>query len=398
MIPRHLENVLRDSAREYPVVTVTGPRQSGKTTLVRVAFSNHEYVSLEDYDNRTFALGDARGFLGQFSGNVIIDEAQRAPELFSYIQGIVDSEDKPGRFVLTGSQNFLLLHKITQSLAGRTAILHLLPFSRSELAGRKLCDLSNICRPGSRRVAIEGDLFQMLFKGFYPRIHDKHLSAPKWLRNYYSTYLERDVRDIANLGEMETFSRFVGLCAGRCGQLLNLSALANDCGISHSTARRWISILQASFVVTLLRPHHKNFNKRLIKSPKLYFLDTGLLCRLLRIRSPKDLRIHGSRGAVFESWVISEIIKNYYNRGLEADIYFWRESSGHEIDLVIEENNHLIAVEVKSGETISSDFFKDLRYWRELANDSASPAALVYGGNTSYTRENIAVKSWAHWC
>ena len=237
----------------------------------------------------------------------------------------------------------------------------------------------------------------MMFAGSYPRIHDKGLRPQNWLANYYQTYLERDVRDILNVGNIETFGRFIRLCAGRSGQLLNLSSLAADSGISHSTAHRWLSILEASFLIYLLRPHFKSFNKRLIKSQKLYFLDTGLLCYLLRIRNSDDLRLHAARGAVFETWVLSELLKNYFNWGLEPDIYFWRDSAGHEVDLLIDLGSELVPVEIKSGETIGSDFFKGLDYWRSLPGQEQSAAVMVYGGKRSFTRKNIAITSWAHW-
>jgi hypothetical protein len=240
-------------------------------------------------------------------------------------------------------------------------------------------------------------LFETLFAGGYPRIFDKHLDPQDWLRNYYQAYVEKDVRDILNVGDLETFGRFLRLCAGRSSQLLNLSSLAGDAGISHTTARRWLSVLEASFLVFLLRPHHRNFNKRLVKSPKLYFLDSGLLCYLLRIRSPDDLRIHAARGAVFESWVVSEIFKNHVHRGREPDVYFWRDSSAHEIDLVIERGKELAAVEAKSGETFASDFLDGIRYWRRLTDEQDRPAALVYGGETSYLREGVVVMSWKTW-
>ncbi|MHC4478614.1 MAG: ATP-binding protein [Planctomycetota bacterium] len=398
MIRRHLEKKLRLAARQYPVVSVTGPRQSGKTTLVQAVFSRHAYVSLEDPDSRAFAMEDPRGFLAQFGGRVVLDEVQRAPELFSYVQGIVDGTDRAGHFILTGSGNFLLMEKITQSLAGRCAILHLLPFSKSELVGQKMMDFSKLGRTSAvRKTVSTGSLFDVMFKGFYPRIHDKNLSAQDWLANYYQTYLERDVRQVLNVGDTEAFGRFVRLCAGRCGQLLNMSSLAADCGISVPTAKRWLSILEASFVIVLLRPHFKNFNKRLVKSPKLYFLDTGLLCYLLRVRSSAELRIHAARGAVFESWALSELLKNYHNRGLEPDVYFWRDSAGHEVDFLVEQGQELIAIEIKSGETMASDSMKGLDFWRSLPGQGKCRAALVYGGDSSYMRRNIAVTSWQDW-
>ncbi len=395
MIRRALEPVLKKLARQYPVVTLTGPRQSGKTTLVQAVFPRHEYASLEEPDVREYALEDPRGFLAQFTGGVVLDEVQRVPALFSYLQTIVDREDRPGRFILSGSQNFLLLGSISQSLAGRSAILHLLPFSLRELMGRKPLSLESLGRELPRgRGQSPPDLMETLFRGFYPRIHDKHLDPGTWYSGYYQTYVERDVREIVNVGDLEAFGRFVRLCAGRNGQLLNLSSLGNDCGITHTTAGRWISILEASFLVHLLRPYHANFGKRLIKSPKLYFLDTGLLCYLLRIQSPADLRLHASRGAIFESFVISELIKSFLHQGKEPDLYFWRDATGHEIDAVVDQGSERVAVEIKSGETVAADFFAGLEFWRTLVGDPEAPAALVTGGDRSSRRRGFQVYSW----
>ncbi len=397
MIPRHLAKCLKNAALDYPVVTVTGPRQSGKTTLVRSLFDGHDYVSLENPDQRSFALEDPRGFLNQFPGPVVLDEIQRAPDMFSYIQGLVDERNVPGQFVLTGSHNFLLLRQISQTLAGRSSVHFLLPLTRAELTARKPMDFSKIGRRVPRSRANDESLFDVLFRGFYPRIHDRRLNPQNWLRNYSQTYIERDVRELVNVGDAETFGRFLRLCAGRCGQLLNLSSLGADCGISHATARRWLSILEASFLVFLLRPHHRNFNKRLVKSPKLYFVDTGLLCYLLRIRSPEDLRSHVARGAVFESFVISEVLKGYHNQGMEPDIHFWRDAAGHEVDLLIDLGAEVIPVEIKSGETVAGDFFKGLRYWLDLSGRQEGPSALVYGGDSSFKRHGTAVYSWRYW-
>jgi len=401
VIARHLTRTLKAAARQFPVVTVTGPRQSGKTTLVKAVFPRHRYASLEDPDNRRFALEDPRGFLSQFRGKVILDEVQRAPDLFSYIQGIVDEENRSGQFILSGSQNFLLLHRVTQSLAGRCAVLRLLPLSRSELFSRPIADITKsfqkLPAPAPTKPATRIDLFEALFAGGYPRIHDKKVKPEKWLAGYYQTYLERDVRDLLNVGDIESFGRFVRLCAGRSGQLLNTSALAADGGVSHTTVRRWLSILEASYIVYLLRPHHRNFNKRLIKSPKLYFLDTGLLCYLLQIQKPADLVTHAARGPIFETWVVSETLKNFYNRGVEPTLYFWRDSAGHEIDLLIDQGVNQIPIEIKSGQTIASDFFADIQYWRDLADQPEGAAALVYGGDSSYKRQGVFVVSWSDW-
>jgi len=396
MLKRTLEKKLRESAEQYPVVTLTGPRQSGKTTLVKMAFPDYDYLSLEEPDQRAFALEDPRGFLYQFPEKVIVDEIQRAPDLFSYIQTIVDANDITGQYILTGSQNFLLLQKVSQSLAGRCAVLHLLPFSLSELRQRLPLPIDFIGRqlPGKNRF-LKTELSEVLFKGFYPRIHDKSLNPVDWLGYYYQTYIERDVRDVLNVGDLETFSRFVRLCAGRNGQLLNLSSLANDCGITHTTSKRWIWILETSFIVFLLRPHFKNFSKRLIKSPKLYFLDTGLLSYLLRIRSREDLRINALYGSIFESYVIGELLKNYMNRGEEHSIYFWRDSTGNEIDVLIDEGDKLTPVEIKAGQTVTSDFFKGIRFWKKLLNDVEQRAALVYGGDKSYIRSDTYVYPWS---
>ena len=398
-IPQHLELRLRAGVGQFPVVTITGPRQSGKTTLARTALQGYEYVSLENPDDRRMATDDPRGFLGRFEGKVIIDEAQHVPDLLSYIQGIVDERQEEGQFVLTGSQNFLLLRNISQSLAGRCDILHLLPFSWAELNQAELLPVEEAIDRKPRLLGSpDVDLFEVLLAGGYPRIHDKGLDPQVWLANYYQTYIERDVRNVVNVGDLETFGRFMGLCAGRTGHLLNLSSLAGDCGISHTTARRWLSVLETGFVVALLRPHHRNFNKRLVKSPKLYFLDTGLLCYLLRIRSPQDLALHAARGAVFESWIVSEAIKNYVHRGLRPDIHFWRDSAGHEIDLLLEAGGgRLVPVEAKSGQTFNSDFVRELNWWRRAGRLTETLGAIVYGGDRCNTYRHDRVLSWRSW-
>ncbi|MBI1789131.1 MAG: DUF4143 domain-containing protein, partial [Acidobacteria bacterium] len=325
----------------------------------------------------------------------ILDDVQRAPELFSYIQTIVDQRDRAGQFVLCGSKNFLLPQSVSQSLAGRCAVLHLLPFSLAELAGRPPISLDRLGEEGKVRARPpRQDLFEQLFSGLYPRIHDKRLPARDWLAGYCQTYLERDVRNVLQVGDLEAFNRFVRLCAGRTGQLLDLSGIAADCGVTHTTARRWISVLEASFLVVLLRPHFENFGKRLIKSPKLYFVDTGLLCFLLGIRRPEDLLLHASRGAIFESFVISELLKNFVHRGEQPGLYFWRSASGHEVDVLVDTGSRLLPVEIKSGQTIAGDFFAGLNYWRQLSGHPDAPAALVYAGDRPLRRSGTVVYPW----
>jgi predicted AAA+ superfamily ATPase len=377
MIPRLLTKYALRDAKFYPVLAVTGPRQSGKTTLVQSGFPNHVYVSLEETDSRAFAKEDPRGFLVRFKGPIVIDEVQRAPDLLSYIQTEVDRDPSPGRFVLTGSQNLMLMEKVSQSLAGRCGILHLLPFSRAELEKQRQV------APGSPEKIFANhetklDCWEIIRTGFYPPIHDRGIPPEIWLSDYVRTYVERDLRTLVNIGDLETFERFVKLCAGRTGQLLNYSSLASDSGVAVDTARRWISVLKTSFIIFLLPPHHRNFNKRVIKSPKLYFHDTGLACLLLGIRSQDQLFAHPLRGALFENYIIAEVVKTYLHHRLPSPVFFWRDQSGHEIDLLIEDGNVLYPVEIKSAGTVARDMFEGLKWWARLADQRATSLTLVY--------------------
>jgi uncharacterized protein len=380
MIPREAAPALLKAAKEYPVVAVTGPRQSGKTTLSRALFADKPYVSLEDPDQLDFALSDPRGFLKQFAKGAVLDEIQRAPKLFSYIQGIVDEQRKPGLFILTGSQHFGLLAQLSQTLAGRVATLELLPFSLHELKAAGLLSITSLDR--------------LLYQGQYPALYDRQLDPVDWYADYIRTYVERDVRQITAVQDLNLFQTFVRLCAARVGQILDVAGLANDAGVAHNTARAWISVLEASYIIYRLSPHHRNFSKRLIKRPKLYFYDSGLVARLLGIRSPEELRHHPLRGSLFESWVVSEVQKWRFHNRQPLPIHFWREHKGREIDLLIDTGNKVVAVEVKAGATINSDFFRDLEYYRNLVSGYVKASFLVYGGDQQQTRSKNVVLPW----
>lgn len=379
MIARDVEQVIRRHLKGFSIVTITGPRQSGKTTLARAIFSDKPYFSLEDPDVRQLAMDDPRGFLARMPEGAVLDEVQRAPDILSYLQSHVDERGRMGLFLLTGSQHFGLISDITQSLAGRTAFIELLPFSMNELDQAKI-------RPP--------DLEEMLFLGGYPPLYDRGLSPRDWMPAYVTAYLERDVRQLLKVQDLDSFQRFLRLCAGRSGQLLNLSSLATDCGITHNTAKSWISVLEASYIVFRLRPHHANFRKRLVKSPKLYFHDPGLLCWLLGIQNAEQIKTHPLRGAIFETFIVSEIKKSRLNRSLNIDVFFWRDSNGREIDLVADSGGRLMPVEIKSGQTINRDFFQNIEHWMALAGNSAVVPTLIYGGDWETVRKGVRVLGW----
>ncbi len=378
MIRRDISKTVKELVKGYPAVAITGPRQSGKTTLAKMLFPEKPYVSLEEPDVRALAQEDPKAFLGKYKEGAVLDEVQRCPELFSYLQGILDERSRMGRFILTGSRQFGLHSGITQSLSGRVALVQLLPFSYDELYKNK--------KPP--------ELDRVLYTGLYPPVHDRKLNPTTWYGNYTQTYIERDVRQLLNVRDLSTFQRFVRLCAGRTGQLLSLNQLATDAGITHNTAKAWISILEASYLIFLLQPHHSNFNKRIVKSPKLYFYDTGLAAWLLGIREAGQLETHPLRGNLFECWVISELVKGQFNRGLPSDLYFWRDREGHEIDVLIEKGNLLIPVEIKSGQTLNADFYRGLDYWNKRNNKEQTQTWLVYGGLQNHKRGDTRIIGW----
>ncbi|MDB2613828.1 ATP-binding protein [Chlamydiales bacterium] len=393
-LKRHIHKYLNGYLKKYPIITITGPRQSGKTTLAKKTCENYKYVSLEDPDNLEYATEDPRGFLDANSENVIFDEVQQAPKLFSYLQGEVDKNPKPGRFILTGSQQFLLNQKISQTLAGRTARLTLLPLSLSEL-----------CQHDHQKLWLTGSLTQpppppeslyfYLLSGLYPRLYEYNLKPQQFFRDYINTYVTRDLQQLLHVGDLRLFQNFLRMLAGRCGQRVNLTSLGNDLGVTHTTIKRWLSVLEASYIITLLEPYHNNFNKRLIKSPKIYFLDTGLLCYLLRIKKTEDLRFHSQIGGIFETFVISEMMKSFYHHDQEPPLYFWQERTGEEIDIMVDQGQSLLLpIEVKSSQTISQKLFENLHYWLNIKDNPQDKGYLIYGGKEWQKRKNIQVIPW----
>lgn len=359
---------LTQLSQQFKVVAVIGPRQSGKTTLVRSQFSDLTYVNFENPDIRLFATQDPRGFLSNYKNGVVFDEIQRVPELFSYLQQIVDEQNKMGQFIITGSNNFLLQENIAQSLAGRVGYLYLLPLSLQEINPKQIT------------------LNQLLYQGFYPSLYANHEVNPnKWYDNYIRTYIERDVRMIKNITDLFLFEKFVRLLAARIGQLLNMSSLAIEAGVDVKTIQSWIGVLEVSFVIFRLKPYHANYNKRLVKMPKIYFFDTGLVCALLNINASDDLQYHYIKGALFENMIVIDFLKQRYNKGKNNNLFFWRDNTGNEIDLILDKYNP-IPIEIKSGETVSESYFKNLYFWNKITKNQGG--IVVYGGNTSFNKSD----------
>lgn len=359
MFKRTVTSVLERYTQIFPIIGIIGPRQSGKTTLAKTYFSHLPYVSLENLDTRERALTDPRAFLNEYKDGAIFDEIQNTPELLSYLQEVVDEDPRKGRYIITGSQNFSLNQFITQSLAGRVGMITLLPLSLEEL---------NFPSP------------LPIFKGEYPGPHQLNIQSFEFYPNYIQTYIERDVRQLKNIENLGTFQKFLKLCAGRIGQVINFTSLSQDCGISHTTAKQWLNILEASYLIFFLQPFYKNFSKRLVKMPKLYFCDTGLACFLLGLEKEEQLETHYLKGALFENLVMLEILKGRLNRGLSTNLYFWRDQTGHEVDVIGEWGGYIHAIEIKSGSTLQKEYLKNIKYFLNLAKQN-SKGYLIYQGN-----------------
>jgi len=381
MITRDLKKQLVLLAKKMPAIALTGPRQSGKTTLLKVAFPNYDYVNLEHPPTRALALNDPDQFLSQYTKGLIIDEVQRAPELFSYLQVIIDKQKKTGQYILSGSQNFSLLENISQSLAGRVALFNLLPFSYKEM------------KEGNVKIK---SIEQLIFKGAYPAIYDRKISPNLYYSSYLNTYVERDVRTLINVQNLSLFEAFVKLLAGRIGTLLNLSEIGNALGIDHKTVKKWLSVLETSFIIYLVQPYHSNFNKRLVKTPKLYFYDTGLASNLLGVDDEKQLTNHWAKGGLFENFVINELLKERVNKGIKPQLYFWRDSQGNEVDLIIQEKGKTIAIEIKASQTYNPNFFKGLIYYSKLSGIKKNEQFLIYAGAPELKTSNGELINWTN--
>jgi len=377
MINRGIETRLLKLASSFKAVVLTGPRQSGKTTIVKALFPDKDYISLENPQSRFFALEDPKGFLANLPNGAILDEVQRVPELFSYLQETLDNSTAKGQYILTGSNNLLLQQNISQTLAGRVAHINLLPFTYSELSKHKHKQSDD----------------ELILSGFYPSVFDQQLEPAEWYPSYIRTYIERDVRQIKNITDLIQFERFMRILAGRTAQELNLTAISNVCGVDVKTVQSWISVLEASYIIFLLKPHHKNFNKTIVKRPKLYFYDPGIVCSLLGIKDISQLKYHPLKGSIFETMVVSEEMKKLSFSAYSGSLFYWRDKTGHEVDLILEKADSLFPIEIKSSQTINSDYFKNLIYWSKLAK--VNKGAVLYAGNETQNRSNgIQVLNW----
>jgi hypothetical protein len=379
VVNRNIIGAVNFLKSRYPILALTGPRQSGKTTFLKTTFPDFQYVSLENPDHRNFAESDPNGFLKTYPSHVIFDEVQRVPSLFSYLQTLVDETGLMGQFILSGSQNFHLMQNITQSLAGRVAILKLFPFDLKELKS------ANLLKP---------EYTENLVRGFYPAIFDRDIPSPVFYSNYVQTYVQRDISELISVKDLRLFQNFLGLCAARAGQLLNMNALANECGISQPTAKSWISALENSYIVFTLQPFHDNFSKRIVKTPKLYFYDTGLLCHLLKIKDAQQILTHPYKGILFENMMVAEYVKQMHHRNDLKDIWFWRDAAGHEVDLLVQESMSMEIIEIKSTQTIMSNLFKGLEYFAQHGNYPALVKKMIYAGDVSQKRTVADVVSW----
>ena len=375
MIKRTLEHKIKEALKRFPVVLITGPRQSGKTTLVESIFPHKPYYSFENHDSREIANADPRGLLEKLPDGAVFDEIQHCPKLLSYIQGVVDKKKQNGMFILTGSQNILLLKEVKQSLAGRVSILELLPFSFKEI-GNKLGN----------------DVDEIMWKGFFPRVWDQKIDPPEAMRNYVKTYIERDVREVIDVRNISTFHKFLRLCAGRVGEVLNLTSISNDLGVSSTTVREWLSVLEVSYVVYLLPAYYENINKKMIKSPKLYFIDTGLAAYLLGIENSSQLSRDPARGSLFENLIVIELLKHFYSQGKDAPLHFFRDKTGHEVDVVVEQARKLVGIEIKAGSTFNMEWLKGLKYFKKIKQNSIIGSHVVYGG-----KENNRIEDFRIW-
>jgi predicted AAA+ superfamily ATPase len=379
MIERDIQVELTKSRKEYPVICITGPRQSGKTTLARAAFPKLPYVSFEEPVTRNVFAEDPKGFLSRYAAGAVFDEVQHVPELFSYLQVMADARPEAGRFVLTGSQHFGLVEKISQSLAGRTAVLELLPFSANEL---------------QRGNWLASSLNAVLWAGAYPPVHDRGLRPERWYANYLATYIQRDVRQITQVHNLDAFTRFIRLCAGSTGQLINTNRLGSECGVDHKTIRRWLTVLQASYVIGLLPPYHRNFRKRLVKTPKLYFYDTGLACHLIGIQMEDQLDTHPLRGALFESWIFSELTKSLVNNGESPAMYFWRTHGGQEVDFLLERGGAMLAIEAKAGLAVDPTAVRTLESAVHVWDGMKTNQFIMFGGDDGMKIRGCTLMPW----